>query len=56
MALAILPQSSNVLAWRGAAYQGLGDRERAIADYKAALTLDRTNRTAQAGLQSLGTH
>ncbi len=48
-----VPRSSSTLAWRGAAYQGLGDRERAIADYKAALALDPTNAYAQTGLKDL---
>jgi hypothetical protein len=48
-----VPRSSSTLAWRGSAYHSLGDRERAIADYKAALALDPQNATARDGLKSL---
>lgn len=48
-----VPRSSSTLAWRGAANQGLGDRDRAIADYKAALALDPDNNTARNGLKDL---
>jgi tetratricopeptide (TPR) repeat protein len=48
-----MPRSSSTLAWRGAAYQGLGDRERAIADYKAALAIDPSNSYARNGLKDL---
>jgi tetratricopeptide (TPR) repeat protein len=48
-----VPRSSSTLAWRGTAYHSLGDRERAIADYKAALALDPENATARDGLKSL---
>jgi hypothetical protein len=42
------------LAWRGAAWQGLGNRSHAIADYKAALTLDPNNKYARNALNDLG--
>jgi tetratricopeptide (TPR) repeat protein len=48
-----VPRSSSTLAWRGAAWQGLRDRERAIADYKAALALDPDNAYARNGLKDL---
>jgi tetratricopeptide (TPR) repeat protein len=48
-----LPPTSRVLDWRGAAYQGLGNRERAIADYKAALALNPDNAYARDGLKDL---
>jgi tetratricopeptide (TPR) repeat protein len=48
------PRSSSTLAWRGAAYQGLRDRERALADYKAALAIDPNNERAAIGLKDLG--
>jgi tetratricopeptide (TPR) repeat protein len=48
-----VPRSSATLAWRGAAYQGLGDRERAIADYQASLALDPNNAYARDGLKAL---
>jgi tetratricopeptide (TPR) repeat protein len=48
-----VPRSSSTLTWRGVAYQHIGDRERAIADYKAALALDPENATARDGLKSL---
>jgi tetratricopeptide (TPR) repeat protein len=48
-----VPRSSSTLAWRGAANQGLGDRERAVADYKAALVLDPRNARARDGLADL---
>jgi tetratricopeptide (TPR) repeat protein len=48
-----VPRSSSVLAWRGAAWQGLGNREQAIADYKAALALDPKNGYALAALKKL---
>lgn len=48
-----VPRSSSTLAWRGAAYQGLGDRAQAVADYKAALVLDPDNGTARQGLKDL---
>ncbi len=41
-----VPNASNALAWRGASHQGLGDRDKAIADYKAALSIDPGNRRA----------
>jgi tetratricopeptide (TPR) repeat protein len=47
------PRSSSALAWRGAAYQGLGDRERAITDYRAALAIDPDNRYAREALKDL---
>ncbi len=49
-----VPRSSATLAWRGAAHQGLGDRARAIADYKAALALDPNNAYARTALKDLG--
>ena len=49
-----VPRSSHVLAWRGAAYQGLGDRAHAIADYKASLALEPNNDYARKGLKDLG--
>lgn len=49
-----VPRSSSTLAWRGAAWQGLGDREHAVADYKAALALDPKNEYARKGLKDLG--
>jgi len=49
-----VPRSSATLAWRGAAYQGLGDRARAIADYRAALALDPKNAYALTALKDLG--
>jgi tetratricopeptide (TPR) repeat protein len=47
------PRSSSTLGWRGAAHQGLGDRERAIADYKAALAIDPDDRYAREALKDL---
>jgi tetratricopeptide (TPR) repeat protein len=47
------PRSSSTLAWRGAAYQGLGDRERATTDYKAALAIDPDNAYARNALNDL---
>jgi tetratricopeptide (TPR) repeat protein len=52
-ALAIAPRWPDALAWRGGAFHGLGDRERAIADYKAALSLDPNNRYAKINLGDL---
>jgi hypothetical protein len=49
-----VPRSSSTLGWRGTSYQSLGDPERAVADYKAALALDPNNTTALNGLKSLG--
>lgn len=49
-----VPRSSATLAWRGAAHQGLGERARAVADYKAALTLDANNAYARTALKDLG--
>ena len=49
-----VPRSSATLAWRGAAHQGLGERARAVADYKAALTLDANNAYARDALKDLG--
>lgn len=48
-----VPRSSATLAWRGAAYQGLGDRAHAIADYKAALALDPHNSYAKDALKDM---
>jgi len=47
-------RSSSVLAWRGAAWQGLGNRTQAVADYKLALLLDAENTRAREGLRVLG--
>jgi tetratricopeptide (TPR) repeat protein len=49
-----VPRSSSTLAWRGGTWQGLGDREHAVADYKAALALDPKNEYARKGLKVLG--
>ena len=49
-----VPRSSATLAWRGGTWQGLGDRERAVADYKAALALDPNNKYARDALSNLG--
>jgi tetratricopeptide (TPR) repeat protein len=49
-----VPRSSSTLAWRGGTWQGLGDREHAVADYKAALALDPKNGYARQGLKDLG--
>ena len=49
-----VPRSSSTLVWRGAAHQGLGDRARAVADYKASLSIDPTNGRAKQALQALG--
>ncbi|MEA2861006.1 MAG: hypothetical protein QOC72_3045, partial [Methylobacteriaceae bacterium] len=51
--LKVVPRSSTALAWRGAAYQGLGNREKAVADYKAALAVDPNSERAIGGLKSL---
>ncbi len=48
-----VPRSSSVLAWRGNAHHGLRDRERAVADYKAALALDPNNVLARDNLAVL---
>jgi tetratricopeptide (TPR) repeat protein len=49
-----VPRSSSTLAWRGGTWQGLGDREHALADYKAALALDPKNGHARKALKDLG--
>ena len=49
-----VPRSSATLAWRGGAWQGLGDRMHAVADYKAALALDPQNGYARRNLKALG--
>jgi tetratricopeptide (TPR) repeat protein len=51
--LKLVPRSSTALAWRGAAYQGLGYREKAVADYKSALAIDPNSERAINGLKSL---
>jgi hypothetical protein len=51
--LKVVPRSSTALAWRGAAYQGLGNREKAVADYKSALAIDPNSERAIDGLKSL---
>jgi tetratricopeptide (TPR) repeat protein len=51
--LKVVPRSSTALAWRGAAYQGLGNREKAVADYKSALAVDPNSESAIVGLKSL---
>jgi tetratricopeptide (TPR) repeat protein len=51
--LKAVPRSSTALAWRGAAYQGLGNREKAVADYKSALAIDSDSERAIDGLKSL---
>jgi tetratricopeptide (TPR) repeat protein len=48
-----VPRSSTTLSWRGLAYHGLGDRERAVADYKAALALDPNNPRIRSGLKEV---
>jgi tetratricopeptide (TPR) repeat protein len=52
--LKVVPHSSNALGWRGAAYQGLGDRAKAVADYKAALAIDPKNERILNSLKFLG--
>jgi Flp pilus assembly protein TadD len=37
--LTVVPASSSALQWRGYALENLGDRERALADYRAALEI-----------------
>lgn len=49
-----VPRSSATLAWRGGAWQSLGNRELAVADYRASLALDPKNVYARDGLKSLG--
>jgi tetratricopeptide (TPR) repeat protein len=51
--LKVVPRSSTALAWRGAAYQGLGNREKAVADYNSALAIDSNSERAIDGLKSL---
>ncbi len=38
--LAITPNAANALEWRGVALENLGDPQRALADYKAALAVN----------------
>lgn len=52
-AVAIMPDSPLLAAYEGRAYEKLGQRAFAIARYRAALTLDPTNRMATDGLKSL---
>jgi Tfp pilus assembly protein PilF len=52
--LKVVPRSSRAYAWRGSAYQSLGKRAEAVADYKAALTIDPKNESALNNLRSLG--
>ena len=40
MAVLICPDSANYLAYRGAAYNGMGRTDSALIDYSAALKLD----------------
>ena len=35
----MVPRSANALKWRGVALEYLGERERALADYRAALEI-----------------
>lgn len=51
--LKTVPSSSNALGWRGEAYQGLGDNERALADYKAALAVNPKHEQALRGMKAL---
>lgn len=51
--LKVAPDASNALAWRGQAYQGLGEPERAVADFKAALALDPKQPNTLEGLKAL---
>jgi len=51
--LQVVPRSSTALAWRGAARQGLGQRDKAVADYKSALAIDPKSSRAIDGLKSL---
>jgi tetratricopeptide (TPR) repeat protein len=51
--LKVVPRASTALAWRGTAYQGLGNREKAVADYKSALAIDPSIERAIGGLKSL---
>ena len=51
--LQVVPRASNALAWRGSAYQGLGNRPQAVADYKAALAIDPKNERARDELKVL---
>jgi tetratricopeptide (TPR) repeat protein len=53
LVLKVVPRASNALAWRGSAYQGLGKKELAIADYKAALAINPGNTRAAKELNGL---
>lgn len=53
LVLKVVPRASNALGWRGNAYRQLGKNDLAIADYKAALVLDRDNPEAAKGLKEL---
>jgi tetratricopeptide (TPR) repeat protein len=51
--LKAVPRSSNALAWQGSAYEGIGDRDHAVAAYKAALGIDPKNARALEKLKVL---
>ena len=51
--LKAVPRSSTALAWRGSAHEGLGNRDKAVADYKAALAIDPSSEGAVDGLRAL---
>ena len=51
--LGILPPTAQLLVNRGCAYELQGDRDRATADFRAALNLDHTFQPAIDGLTRL---
>jgi hypothetical protein len=53
-AVALAPKQANHLGTRAEIYEKLGQRDKAIADYRAALALDSHHQSAEDGLQRLG--
>lgn len=52
-ALKLDPEGADLLTYRGSAYQHLGEKDKAIADYKAALAFMPDDAAAQQGLKAL---
>jgi tetratricopeptide (TPR) repeat protein len=53
-AIELDPKDANALSNRGHAYRDLGNNEKAIADFRAALAINPTHDRALAHLKQLG--
>jgi Tfp pilus assembly protein PilF len=53
-AIALAPDEANCFGTRAEIYEKLNQRDKAIADYRAALVLDPHHQSAKDGLKRLG--